>query len=108
MTKHQRRLYPWQIDRSNKPVPVGDPPKPPAIVAQVLRVTLSPREAAAAMGISLGTLQTLERAGQAPPSLVLPGGRRRLYPVDLLVRWAADRATAGQADGDEQHGGPTR
>jgi len=95
--------YPWKA----KPGPAGTATATavakPQIVAQVPRVCLSPREAAAALGISTGTLETLRRAGQGPPSFVLPGGRRRLYPVDLLIRYAAERAAA-DGDGEDDHG----
>lgn len=93
----QQSRYPWKIKpgtATSSSVAV----RPPEIVAQVPRVCLSPREAAASLGVSTGTLETLRRAGRGPPSLVLPGGRRRLYPVDLLIRWAADRAAADEEE----------
>ncbi len=98
----QQSRYPWK----NKGTP-GTATVPavakPTLVAQVQPICLSGHAAAAALSISKGTLETLERRGEGPPSFVLPGGRRRLYPVDLLIRWAAERAVA-DGDGDDQHG----
>jgi len=86
-----KRRYPWQIKPDtgiSQPAVV----KAPAIVAQVSRVCLSGHEAAAALGVSFGTLETWRRARSGPPSFTAPDGRRRLYPVDLLVDWARERA----------------
>ncbi len=84
--------FPWKEARQAPAAPVTV--REPAIVAQVPRVALSGRGAAAALSISLSTMAALERNGDGPPSFVLPGGRRRLYPLDLLIRWAADQAAA--------------
>lgn len=56
------------------------------------RLALRPREAAAALGISERLLATMTSTG-AIPSVKL--GRRRVYPVELLQRWLAERATKG-------------
>jgi hypothetical protein len=99
-----RHGYPWQQSRTSGTA-TAPAVRAPEIVSPVPRVTLSPREAAAALGISTGTLETLRRAGQGPPSLVLPGGRRRLYPVAGLVEWAAARAASEQATAGEDGDG---
>lgn len=104
----QRRVYPWERPASNRPAPVAEPIRPPAIIAQVPRVAVSSREAAASLNISVATLETLRRSGEGPPSLILPGGRRRLYPLAGLVRWATDRAAAEAAaeTADDYEEGP--
>lgn len=58
----------------------------PQIVAQVSRICFSGPEAATALGVAFATLETWRRAGSGSPSFKAPDGRRRLYPVDLLVR----------------------
>lgn len=85
------RRYPWQ---ASPPAASPTEIKPPAIVAPIPRITLSPREAAAALGVGLATLTTWQRAGNGPPSFTAPDGRRRLYPVAELAGWAADQARA--------------
>jgi len=55
------------------------------------------REAAKALGISPRTLWTLSRRGEVP---CLRLGRLRLYPVEQLRAWLAEKADAqGVADG---------
>ena len=94
----QRRTYPWERPATSKPAAVSEPIKAPAIVAQIPRVCLSGREAARALGVSFSTLETWRRSGSGPPSFTAPDGRRRLYPLAGLVRWAADRAAEEAAD----------
>ncbi|HPM81097.1 MAG TPA: hypothetical protein PLF81_10370 [Candidatus Anammoximicrobium sp.] len=68
-----KRRYPWQIKPDtgiSQPAVV----KAPAIVAQVSRVCLSGHEAAAALGVSFGTLETWRRARSGPPSFTAPDG----------------------------------
>jgi len=91
--------YPWLAPPGGTQA-AADAVAPPAIVAQVPRVTLSPAEAARALGVSVGTLRSWERQGCGPPSFVAPGGRLRLYPVALLAQWAAEQAGRGDSDGD--------
>jgi hypothetical protein len=66
-----------------------------AIVSAIPRVCLSRAEAAQALGIGLSTLKSLESQGRSPPAFDAPGGRK-LYPVNLLIEWAADRARSGK------------
>jgi hypothetical protein len=80
------------------------PPQwPQTLVAPVPRVTLMPREAAQALGVSEGTLAGWFRARIGPPSFVVPGGRLRLYPVDGLREWAAAHAR----DDEQQQDAPS-
>jgi Helix-turn-helix domain len=65
----------------------------------VPRVCLSRSEAAQALGIGDSTLKALEREGDAPPAFKVSGGRR-LYPLNLLIEWAAHRAQARELDRD--------
>lgn len=102
MKPSQRRKYPWEPSGANTPAVAAEPIRHPAIVAQVPRVALSGREASRALGVSFSTLETWRRSGSGPPSFTAPDGRRRLYPVAALVRWAADRASEAEVPADVQ------
>jgi excisionase family DNA binding protein len=56
-------------------------------------LALRPREAAAALGLSLSTLERLTRAGEIVSVLV---GRVRLYELKALEAFLASRRVAGQ------------
>ena len=47
-------------------------------------ISLRPRQAAIAIGISLSTLERLTKAGEVPAVKV---GRVTLYPVDAIKEW---------------------
>jgi excisionase family DNA binding protein len=71
-----------------------DPGLPKASVNTPL--SLRPREAAAALGISEKSLERLTKAGEIPSVLV---GRCRLYEVDELKAYLVSRrASAGRAE----------
>lgn len=65
----------------------ADSPKAP--------IGLRPRDAAAALGISLSTLARLTRAGEIPVAKV---GRCTCYPVAPLKAWLAARSHGGSHD----------
>ena len=54
---------------------------------------LTRHQAADALGVSLRLLDKLHSTGEAPPSLLVAG--RRVYPVEHLRRWVAERIKAG-------------
>jgi excisionase family DNA binding protein len=56
-------------------------------------LALRPRQAAAAIGVSLSTLERLTRAGEIP---VVKLGRVRLYELKALESFLASRRVAGQ------------
>ena len=73
--------------------------EPPAIVPLALR----PREAAAALGLSVSTLARLTRAGKLP---CVKLGRSVLYPVAMLeelLRAQAEPARGGDFAGTGSH-----
>lgn len=53
------------------------------------KLSLRPREAAKALGISARTLWTLTNDGLIPHTRI---GRSVLYPIESLKRWLNDRA----------------
>lgn len=55
----------------------------------VLKLSLRPREAAKAIGISVRTLWTLTKQGEIPHTRL---GRSVLYPVEALRRWLQERS----------------
>jgi excisionase family DNA binding protein len=55
-------------------------------------IALRPRQAAAALGISLSTLERLTKAGEVP---AVKMGRCTVYPVDGLKTWLASRMQGG-------------
>ncbi len=57
-----------------------------------LVISLRPRQAAAALGISLSHLERLTRAGEVPAAKV---GRCTVYPIDGLRAWLASRTEGG-------------
>ena len=57
-----------------------------------LSLSLRPRKAAAALGISLSHLERLTKAGEIPAAKV---GRCTVYPVDGLKTWLASRTEGG-------------
>jgi excisionase family DNA binding protein len=59
------------------------------------RLSLRPREAARALGISERSLWTLTKANEVPHTRL---GKSVLYPVDALRRWLDARAN-GQGGG---------
>ena len=63
------------------------------------RVSVGHNEAAAAIGIGRVLLFRLLKSRTPPPSFFV--GRRRLFPVAGLQEWAAERAAAAVADGDD-------
>ena len=56
---------------------------------ETLRLSLRPREAAEAIGISVRTLWTLTQKGEIPHTRL---GRSVLYPVEALRRWLQARS----------------
>ena len=91
---------------SGKPAPVPEPPRPALSPAPVPRLALSIREVASALGVSVATVQSWQRAGIAPPSFVLPATKRRLFPLLAVERWLLDRAAEAGVDQDpvgDQH-----
>jgi excisionase family DNA binding protein len=74
--------------------------------APVPRLALTTQELAAAIGVSPGTITTMVRAGTAPPSMIIPNGRLRRFPVDGAREWLAERARA-EADGADGADGDT-
>ena len=60
------------------------------------RLSLRPREAAKALGISPRTLWTLTKAGKIP-ALQLGDGPRKvyLYPTEALKAWLNDSSKVG-------------
>jgi excisionase family DNA binding protein len=62
-------------------------------------LSLRPREAAAALGLSVSTLARLTKAGELP---CVKLGRSVLYPVAMLEEFL--RARAEQARGDDSAG----
>jgi len=99
----QRRRYPWEQPATSKPAAVPEPPRPALSPAPVPRLALSIKELSAALGVSMATIQSWQRAGIAPPSFVLPATKRRLFPVASVERWLLDRA----AEADVDHQGRT-
>jgi excisionase family DNA binding protein len=55
-------------------------------------ISLRPRKAAEAIGISLSTLERLTRAGEIPTAKI---GRVTVYPVDALKGWLSGRTKGG-------------
>lgn len=55
-------------------------------------ISLRPRQAAQALGISLSTLERLTRAGEIPTAKI---GRVRVYAVDALKTWLSSRMKEG-------------
>ena len=96
--------FPWKTNRQ-APADPAAAVRRPELVAQVPRVALDSREAAAALSVSLTTLESLRRGGSGPPSFVLPGGKRRVYPVRELIEWVSSLAAAGDQDGVEDASG---
>ena len=60
-----------------------------------MKLSLRPREAAAAIGISARTLWTLTKRGEIPHTRL---GRTVLYPVEALRRWLQERSQSRTAD----------
>ena len=60
---------------------------------QVQPLSLRPRDAAAAIGISPSTLERLTRSGEIESVLV---GRCRLYEIEALKAYLASRRVVGQ------------
>jgi excisionase family DNA binding protein len=58
-------------------------------------ISLRPRQAAAAMGISLSTLERLTRAGEIPTAKI---GRVRVYAVEALKAWLRSRTEEVRRD----------
>lgn len=58
-------------------------------------ISLRPREAAAALGISLSHLERLTKAGDIPAAKV---GRCTLYPVKGLTQWLDAQTQGGRHD----------
>lgn len=58
------------------------------------RLSLRPREAAKAIGISERSLWTLTKANEVPHTRL---GKSVLYPVDALRKWLEARAMQGGA-----------
>jgi len=70
-------------------------------IRETLRVSLGVSDAAVALGIGRATLYELLKARSAPPSYMV--GRRRLFPISGLEKWAHDRVTAkGNGEGDDE------
>lgn len=55
-------------------------------------ISLRPRQAAAALGISLSHLERLTKAGEVPAAKV---GRCTVYPIYGLRAWLASRTEGG-------------
>lgn len=60
-----------------------------------LKLSLRPREAAKAIGISARTLWTLTQQGEIPHTRL---GRSVLYPVEALQRWLQERSQGRTVD----------
>ena len=58
------------------------------------QLALRPKDAAKALGIGERLLWSMTNRGEIPHVRV---GRAVLYPVDLLRRWLAQRATGGDS-----------
>ena len=56
-------------------------------------ISLRPRQAADALGISLSTLERLTKTGQIPAGKI---GRCTVYAVDSLKAWAASQTEGGR------------
>ena len=67
--------------------------RPPAPATAYEPLALRPRQAAAAIGVSVSTLERLTRAGEITSVLV---GRVRLYELKALESFLASRRVAGQ------------
>jgi excisionase family DNA binding protein len=104
MTTVPRIRYPWLASPQTHQAP---PPAAGAVTAApVPRLALTTQELAAAIGVSPGTITTMVRAGTAPPSMIIPNGRLRRFPVDGAREWLAERARA-EADGADGADGDT-
>jgi hypothetical protein len=90
-----KRPLPWSIPRANQPA--APLPVPELRTEPVPRLAISAAEVAAALGVGLSTLSAWQREGIAPPSIVIKGGRRRLYPVDSVRAWLRDLASKGES-----------
>jgi excisionase family DNA binding protein len=67
--------------------------RPPSAASTRERLALRPREAAAAIGVSLSTLERLTKAGEIP---VVKLGRVRLYELVALSDFLKSRRVVGQ------------
>ena len=66
---------------------------------KIAPLALRPRDAAAAIGISLSTLERLTRDGQIPHVKI---NRLVLYRVDALRQWLKDREETGEIPKDSK------
>jgi excisionase family DNA binding protein len=58
-------------------------------------ISMRPRQAADALGVSLSTLERLTRSGQIPAAKI---GRCTVYGVDALRAWVASQSEGGTHD----------